>query len=319
MLFRKYITSIYNLLLPVELIRPYPAIQDREKWGNIQDEVRGLITKRADRFKDAHLEPLRGTILLSAIQTGDYSEITRLYSKKTSMLTALSIAECMEDRGSYLEDILDTVWSICDMAIWFSPDKIVSEKNILEPIIDSYSAGVGFLLTYVWYLLKDRFDSIDTNIRTRFKYEVERRIMKPFMESHDQSTADILGEVIFPFLIFEDDYKLRHTAVRKSMEIADMYEGMNSDGLFRYFEMLYIASDGVFDEMCECTDSLSDISVLQYAYHTGDTGCLDKSYSSLSAKMHIDRIGTDLDLDKSLFLILNHDLIQNRFYSSEGT
>jgi len=221
--------------------------------------------------------------------------------------------------------------------------------NVTIPIIDSSSAVFGYVLTYVYYLLKDKFDEMDINIGKRFKFEIERRITKPFLESDDKWMKDASGiyadwipgcisNILFPFLIFEEDYKVRHKAIRKSMLIVDSfisdkardelpeYNSHIYEGLISYLDLLYMASGGVFDifeeelihKIGESAPKPGNIGLLQYISHTGSKRITKLAYRDCCGSDYINRLKDDLPISQSLFLIFNYDLIMNEFYLTEG-
>ena len=220
-------------------------------------------------------------------------ECLKIYEAKLKILTSYILAECISCENKYIEKILDVSWSILDMVIWYIP----SNKNKLDgktQILDIYSTKLGSLLTYTYYLLKEKFDNMDINIGKRFKYEINRRIMKPFIKNSNSSIeAECLNNVVFSFLVFEDDYKIRHEVIRKSFEIIDNYKDlqMHDASLLKYINTIYMASGGVF----EVFDEEVFLKMKKY---------FQKKYDTIS---HIDILKKDIPIDEALFVIFNMD------------
>ncbi len=260
MLIEKYVKRINRFLLPIELIKPYPTIEDREKWDCIDNISKEMIIKNADKYNDILIKPLKGTMIIDACLVGNNSKIRELYQNKINALTAFTLAECVDNKDKYTEKALDVAWSIFDMAIWYLPNKAkVNIYDVNSHIIDEAATTLGYALAYSYYLLKDKFNQIDINIEKRFKYEIQKRIMNPFMddEQNKNIAEDNMNYIIFPFLIFEDDYEIRHEAIKKSMKIMDLYMYSLSKeknfshivacSLIKYLDMLYMATGTVFD------------------------------------------------------------------------
>lgn len=323
MLSKKYKKSIYNSLLPVELIRPYPGAMNRSKWENLSEELIVQLNERCERYIGTKNNPLKGTLLQKAFESGDYEEIKGLYNSKINKLISLTLAECIEYKGVYTEEVLDTVWSVCDMAVWHAS---AGQNEPLQPVIDEYSVKTGFLLAYVWYLLQDQFESLDVNVKTRFTYEIKRRIMKPFMDNGYIPETSLLGGILFTFLMFEEDYRTRHAAVVKTMEAADEVlksDSVITDGLIKYLDIIYMSTDGVFDVFSDIPLSklmeadLGNYTSWQLAAHLKKQVFIKKAYKSKDENEYIRNLMEDIPIDESLFIIFNHDLIANRLYIGE--
>lgn len=260
MLIEKYEKKICHSLLPIELIKPYPTIEDREKWDYIDYNSKEMIIKNADKYNDILIKPLKGTMIIDACLTGNNSEIKELYQNKIKALTAFTLAECVDNKDKYTEKALNVAWSIFDMAIWYLPNKAkVNIYDVTSHIVDESAATLGYTLTYSYYLLKDKFDQIDVNIGKRFIYEIQKRIMKPFMddEQNKNRAEKNMDHIILPYLIFEDNYVRRHEVIKKSMKIMDLYmyslskekrfSHVEACSLIKYLDILYIATGSVFD------------------------------------------------------------------------
>lgn len=334
MLTEKYSGKIYNSLLPVELIRPYPSCEIRKEWDRLPKYIIDLILKRSARHMETESKPLKGTVILDFLKNGNPDYILNSYTEKLSKLTALALLECTLDESTYTEKILDTAWAVFDMAMWHLPDTDEIKANgisydVTIPVLDSYSTGMGFTMAYVYYLLKDRFDAIDINIGKRFQYELDKRIMKPFLDGAEMKSVDCLGNILFAFLIFKAPYKTRHRAVRESMVQADRYLEQIESGrvsglsieLIKYLDLLDMSTDGVFDydsnklaEYSIASTPSEDIRLLQYIGRTANQNVKEHAYRECSGAGYISRIGEDIPIDQSLFLIFSRDLITSGFY-----
>lgn len=333
----KYINKISTSLLPIELIRPYPKASNREKWVNIDNEVKALIISRAKKYENTKLKPLKGTLILDSFSSGNLKECIDIFDTKINALIALTLGECVDNNNIYTEKILDVAWSIFDMAIWYLPEKSDSSAfDISKNILDDYSTKFGFVLTYSYLLLKEQFDKIDINIGKRFNYEIKRRIMRPFMNNESSVSKSNINNIILPFLIFEDDFNIRHGAIKKVMELIDSDLMQSKDNitydsfsLMNILETLYMASGGVFDVFGE--ESIRDIgdiakstyetehddgivSIIKFANYTNNNSLMKFAYSQSTIEDIINLLNKDISFDNSLFIIFNKELIKNKFY-----
>lgn len=361
MLINKYSNKISNSLLPIELINPYPISSNREKWDNINTNVKVLIIERAKKFENIELKPLKATLLLDSISTGNVEKCNMLFNEKTDALIALTLAECVENSDKYTEKILNVAWSLFDMAIWYLPKISGLRKDnnsricdATQQILDLASTKIGYILTYSYFLLKEKFDKIDVNIGVRFKFEIERRIINPFINgdrfyiTNNEKQNNIekltcLRNILLPVLIFSEDYETRHDAVKKSMQIADTIitsllkendKATNSSimlycSLLKYLDLMYMASGSVFDifderfisRMEEQIKSSSfnkinncNVSLLQFADYTGNKNLISFIFNFYSSADYINMLKTNISIEESLYIIFNYDLIMSGFY-----
>ena len=354
MLTNKYSKRIYNSILPVELINPYPTIDDRDFWENVDNIILRVIEVKPT----AHdLKPLKGTVLLDAFQTGDTSAIEILFKEKNDALIFTSLLGCINDKSEYIIEALDMAWSVMDMALWHLPSTktfLSKEAYVYKPVIDELSASIAGNVAYLYYLLKNRYDSLDINIGKRFEFEIRNRIIQPFFErSNDWMQGSngnylpcvpgILSNVLFGIFLFEADYIKKHEAVRQSLIIIDsMMENAGSygadekselyNGMITFFECLYMATGSAFDVFNDFTENvLSDlipsdtecsetdsINLLRHVLHTDDPDIAQQVYKKYTGEQLLQLCGSDTSMERILFLINNSDLILNKFYLKES-
>ena len=62
------------------------------------------------------------------------------------MLQRLMLAECLEGKGRFVDDIANGVWLICEETFWGAPAHLAAQKagvglpDVSEPIIELFSA-----------------------------------------------------------------------------------------------------------------------------------------------------------------------------------
>ncbi len=354
MLTNKYSKRIYNSILPVELINPYPAIDDRIFWENLNNIILRVIEVKPT----AHdLKPLKGTVLLDAFQTGDTSVIETLFKEKNDALIFTSLLGCINDKSEYIIEALDMAWSVMDMALWHLPSTKTSsskEEYIYRPVIDESAANTAGNVLYSYYLLKSRYDSFDINIGKRFEFEIRNRIIQPFFDRSDDwmqrsngnylpCVPGILSNVLFGIFLFEADYIKKHDAVRQSLVIidsilenADTYNATERrelyNGLITFFDCLYMATGSAFDvfndfpgyvlsdlaEQDNDYSSMDSISLLRHVLYTDDPDIAQQVYKDYTGEQLLQLCGSDTSMERILFLINNSDLILNKFYLKES-
>ena len=93
------------------------------------------------------------------------------------MLTAMTLIYPEEPK--HLERLQDTIWEMCDQYVWALPAHMpnITENNNSE--LDLDSTTVGYALALIKAMLNDRLHDL---IKARIDAEIDRRIVKPFLE-----------------------------------------------------------------------------------------------------------------------------------------
>ena len=101
------------------------------------------------------------------------------------------LAECVEGKGRFLDDIADGIWAICEETFWGVPAHMGAQKrgvglpDVQEPIIELFSAETGALLAWTHYLFGRQIDKVHPLIRERLESEIERRLLSVYRSRQD--------------------------------------------------------------------------------------------------------------------------------------
>ena len=112
--------------------------------------------------------------------TGDRSAYQEVFFKRQHRLYAM-VFMCLlyPENESYLELLQDTIWEICDLYVWALPAHIGNIEVNDNCELDLDATTMAFVLSIAKNLLGDRLHPL---IKSRIDYEIDRRIIKPFME-----------------------------------------------------------------------------------------------------------------------------------------
>jgi hypothetical protein len=101
---------------------------------------------------------------LDFVRTGNRSKFEQVSMGRRGAIVGLVIAECMENKGRFLDDIVNGVWAICEESFWGVSAHIGAQKagsglpDVTEPIVDLFAAETSSLLSWVVYLLGSKLD-----------------------------------------------------------------------------------------------------------------------------------------------------------------
>ncbi|MGO4274193.1 heparinase, partial [Paenibacillus sp. TAF58] len=114
-----------------------------------------------------------------------------LFFRRRGVLGTLVIAECLEGKGRFLDDIINGIWILCEKSTWCLPAHLYLSGNEEQlpdssaPLIDLFAADTSWLLSWVHYLLKEKLDFASPQITKRIRKEIDQRILTPYLERND--------------------------------------------------------------------------------------------------------------------------------------
>jgi hypothetical protein len=163
--------------------KPYPSAADRDAWNALAPADRADIVKAGEAVLGQPYAPLPATLFLEYARTGNRSHWEAVQNARRAHLRYAVLAECVEGKGRFVDDIADGVWAICEESFWGVPAHMGAQKrgvglpDIQEPIIELFSAETGALLAWTEYLCGKQLDTVNPLVRERLELEVERRIL----------------------------------------------------------------------------------------------------------------------------------------------
>ncbi len=184
----KFTVDEWNkILIPQAVWVPFPKSDDKAAWAKADQRMLNSILKQAQSYLNYDWPYIPATKSLLIERTGDRNEYQSLSFKKRGVLGTLLLAEVYENKGRFLDAIIDGVWSICEESFWGVPAHLPKSKeyaglmDVSAPFVDLFAAETGTYLAWVDYFLGDKLDSVSPQIRKRIYYEINNRLFKPLM------------------------------------------------------------------------------------------------------------------------------------------
>jgi len=179
-----------NILIPQGTWVPFPKPDDRAAWAKTDQEMLNAVLKEAESYLKYDWPSIPATKSLLYERTGDRNEYQSISFRKRSVLGILLLAEVHENKGRFLDDIVNGVWSICEESFWGVPAHLPRSKDYAglmdasDPFVDLFAAETGTYLAWVDYFLGDKLDAISPQVRKRIYYETNNRLFRPLMTKH---------------------------------------------------------------------------------------------------------------------------------------
>ena len=108
-------------LIPQANWIPFPKPDDKAGWSTADPKMLAAILKEAESYLNYEWPSIPATKSLLFERTGDRNEYQSLSFKKRGVLGVLLLAEVHENKGRFLDAIIDGVWSICEESFWGVP------------------------------------------------------------------------------------------------------------------------------------------------------------------------------------------------------
>jgi hypothetical protein len=183
--------KIAAVLPPRERFHPYPVASERAPWEALPADVRAALVREAEAQLKAPWEVLPANIFLEYRRTGNRSHYEAYRSRRREKLQRLAIAECIESKGRFVDEIVNGIWLTCEESFWGIPAHLSAQKvgpglpDVSEPIIDLFAAETASLLAWVDYLLGPKLAEASKLIPERIRLETDRRILTPYLTRED--------------------------------------------------------------------------------------------------------------------------------------
>ncbi|MEK0313233.1 heparinase II/III domain-containing protein [Cohnella sp. 56] len=285
---RYELSNVKAALLPPNRITPFPTAEDRPAWEALLPETRERWIALAEQYKDYVWPALKVEHYMAYWRSGELDTRSRSVFERRSVLGILALAECIEGKGRFLDQVINGIFVICEETTWVPPlHRLHAKENMQEcmpdasdHIVELVTSATSDLLIWIRYTMRQWLDAVSPRICRRIAAEVRERLLVPYMKKDDYWWMGFLEGVrvnnwnpwcnssaLMGFLLLEEDPDVRAAAVHKIMRSLDAfihtyspdgccdegpgYWGPSGGGLYVALELLAAATGGavdVFDE-----------------------------------------------------------------------
>ena len=228
------------------------------KLPSPDSEYGKILIDDADKALNEEIPQLYASHYKRFIADGNRSEYEAGYFKRRMILKRLFIGEIIQNKGRYMDKIIDIVWLIMEESTWVVPAHnkkrlgFTEYENAQLPecfdnqfhYIDLFSAETGAILSTVYYFLKDKFEQIVPEIiNDKILYTINQRIIIPFLRFNNMWWMGyenpkvnnwnpwIISNILTAVAVTESNSDIRQRVLNKSMECLDKFiDGYKPDG-----------------------------------------------------------------------------------------
>jgi hypothetical protein len=173
--------------------RPFPVYHDRPAWEGLPEETKEYYLNRAGELRGREWPPLPAALYMEFFRNGNRSNYQSRYYRRREDLAVLMLAECIEGRGAYLDDVINGLWAICEESTWVIPAHLnhgrwaaEDSRELPDPedpvFVDLFAAETASLLAWVYYFLGGPLAARAPRVKRRIELEVERRVLRPCLD-----------------------------------------------------------------------------------------------------------------------------------------
>ena len=107
---------------------PWPTWSERARWESLPEPVRKDLIANGEQYLRYQWPGLPATLFLEYARNGNRSRYEHECFARRNALTDLIVAECVEGKGRFLDDIVNGVWAICEESFWGVPAHVGAQK-----------------------------------------------------------------------------------------------------------------------------------------------------------------------------------------------
>jgi len=266
--------------------RLFAPITDRAIWSSLDETWSRETVTLGERYLGFDFPALTAKDFMDFLHTGNRSRYEDKCFSKRHALDALILAECVENQGRFMDDIVNGIFSICEESAWQLPahNSYIRDTpqlllpDVTAPVLDLFACETGAILGCAYYLLQEKFDEYSPFITKRIRHELSHRIFTPYLTSHfwwmgrgdepmNNWTIWCTQNVLLATFLTDTDEALRQDIFKKACKSTDYFlkeygnDGCCDEGaqyyrhaglcLFNVLEVLNAVTAGFFAPMYE--------------------------------------------------------------------
>lgn len=233
--------KVKEFILPDKSWITYPEYQNRRAWEKIPLALRNKYIEKAEHFLKYEWPSVPATMYLELVRTGNRIDMEDRFNERRTAFETLVMAELMEGKGRFIDDIINGAFSYCEQTYWGYSAHLYMQKagvgfpDAEEPTVDLGVGMMGTNLAWTLHFFKDEFDKVNPLISKRIKDEITRRVLIPYYNREDFWWTGFDGQqvnnwnpwcnynILNCILLLEDDPVVRSKNIYKTMQSIDHF------------------------------------------------------------------------------------------------
>ena len=190
--FQEAANIFFGKNMELQSFHPCPAATDRKAYNQLPEELKKRLIAEGEACLDCPYPPLYATDFMAFKRTGNRVNFENLYFKRRYHLNSLALAECVEAKGRFLDQIINGIFVLCEESAWQLPPHNSYQRDqpqellpdASRPVLDLFACETGAQLACIYYLLKRELEAVSPFITARILSELRARILTPYLNQH---------------------------------------------------------------------------------------------------------------------------------------
>jgi hypothetical protein len=166
----------------------FPVFSDRKTWVGLDENLREHIISDAEGLVGYNWPRFLATDYMEYYKEGSRKSWDRVFKKVFDPLTKLTMAECVEGKGRFLDDISNGIFARCEDTSWVHTGHLNHHGDEQIPrhdanYLDLRACSTASQLAHVYYLLKPQLDAVSPHICNRIEHEIQKRIINNYLDN----------------------------------------------------------------------------------------------------------------------------------------
>ncbi len=168
---------------------PCADISERDFWDSLPGELRRELIRNGEAFSGHDWKMLSASDYMEFSRTGDRTRYETIYNERRCALDHLVLAECAENKGRFLGDIINGIYVILEESTWCIPAHNSMIRDAVQdplpdygsPVIDIFSGETAAILALAEYLLRPALSEVTPLSSRDIDFRLKERIFTPYM------------------------------------------------------------------------------------------------------------------------------------------
>lgn len=169
-----------------------PDISRRDIWDNLDVELKGKLIEVGEQNLEKEWPLILITDYMEFGRNGNRVNFEDKNFERRKLLNSFIMAECVENKGRFLDKILEGLYLILEETSWCLPahntyirdGKQHPLPDPTRPIIDLFNAESGAEVAIAEKILRPEFEKICPFISVYINEQLEKRIFLPYENEH---------------------------------------------------------------------------------------------------------------------------------------
>lgn len=188
-------TMVQEYITQIDHITDFALSADiagRQEWGSLPGPLRQALIREGEKRLGYTYPILTASDYMEFSEMGNRSHYEEAMFDRRRALNALVLAECTENSGRFLKDIINGIYCILEESTWCVPAHNTYIRDTPQepladytrPVIDLFAGETAAVLAVAEYLLRPVLEKVSPLISRDINFRLRERILTPYFEQH---------------------------------------------------------------------------------------------------------------------------------------